>query len=474
MTFALDDNAVAQWPLLLRTTLALALILLSGWLLVYHIFPLYDPAFPVTRDISTAAQGLLFAVLAVIAMRYSSLFKLEPFSIVAIALMPGGVALAFFGVAAASPLIMIISSTLMRIGMAWLQIVVGVSLLRLNPQQLCVCIAVAFIISILIQYLLLLLPGGGIAFAVIPFVTYLLAAPYAKPVFEAFKANEPPFDVRLIRPSSFLPFSHYLFICILVFRIICGFALSFGETGGTPMWTFLSPLPMLVLVAVFIGLKWHIRADGLFEVSALLNIAGFLLVPLTLFIAANPVVSTLLSAGVACFDYLFWFLLISVAGRNPHGAIPVFAWGNSLSCFGLIAGAFFGRAVNTLVTTNPSMLILAVAVLLWVFIVYVLLILKRFSFDAAILAIEPETSAVSPVLDYGSLHVLCEHIAGHYGLTPRESEVFSMLARGRSGRYITDALGISHNTVNAHVKHIYKKLDIHSHQELLDLLERQY
>ena len=46
-----------------------------------------------------------------------------------------------------------------------------------------------------------------------------------------------------------------------------------------------------------------------------------------------------------------------------------------------------------------------------------------------------------------------------------------MLARGRNREYIEEHLGVSRNTVKAHVKHIYAKLGIHSHQELLDLVE---
>jgi DNA-binding CsgD family transcriptional regulator len=65
----------------------------------------------------------------------------------------------------------------------------------------------------------------------------------------------------------------------------------------------------------------------------------------------------------------------------------------------------------------------------------------------------------------------CAEIAAQYSLTPRESEVLALLARGRSGRYIKDLLLVSHNTVKAHVKHIYQKLDIHTHQELIDIIE---
>ena len=46
-----------------------------------------------------------------------------------------------------------------------------------------------------------------------------------------------------------------------------------------------------------------------------------------------------------------------------------------------------------------------------------------------------------------------------------------MLAQGRSQPYIRDVLYLSKNTVSTHTRHIYKKLDVHSKQELLDLLE---
>lgn len=57
------------------------------------------------------------------------------------------------------------------------------------------------------------------------------------------------------------------------------------------------------------------------------------------------------------------------------------------------------------------------------------------------------------------------------GLTPREIEVFRLLIKGRSVPYIRDELVISRDTVATHVKHIYAKAQVHSRQELLDLVE---
>ena len=46
-----------------------------------------------------------------------------------------------------------------------------------------------------------------------------------------------------------------------------------------------------------------------------------------------------------------------------------------------------------------------------------------------------------------------------------------MLARGRDQAFIAEYLHISVDTVKTHRRSIYRKLDIHSHQELLTLLE---
>ena len=47
------------------------------------------------------------------------------------------------------------------------------------------------------------------------------------------------------------------------------------------------------------------------------------------------------------------------------------------------------------------------------------------------------------------------------GLTPREAEVLSLLARGSSNREIADALVLSIRTVERHVGNIYRKIDAH-------------
>lgn len=67
----------------------------------------------------------------------------------------------------------------------------------------------------------------------------------------------------------------------------------------------------------------------------------------------------------------------------------------------------------------------------------------------------------------------CASIGQRFDLTNRELEVVSLIARGRSKAYIAEELFISENTVKNHARNAYGKMDIHSKQELLDLLEQQ-
>ena len=72
----------------------------------------------------------------------------------------------------------------------------------------------------------------------------------------------------------------------------------------------------------------------------------------------------------------------------------------------------------------------------------------------------------------GKFRRACHGIEAAYGLTKRESEILELVMRGRSGPYIQDKLVISKNTYQTHMRNVYTKLDIHSQQDLLDLLER--
>lgn len=67
----------------------------------------------------------------------------------------------------------------------------------------------------------------------------------------------------------------------------------------------------------------------------------------------------------------------------------------------------------------------------------------------------------------------CKAVCERYGLTPREQEVFELLARGRNAGHIGKQLYIATNTVKTHSQRIYRKMEINSQQQLIDMVEER-
>ena len=79
-----------------------------------------------------------------------------------------------------------------------------------------------------------------------------------------------------------------------------------------------------------------------------------------------------------------------------------------------------------------------------------------------------ERTADSPLVE--TVVETCLGMARRYRLTPRETEVFTLLAQGRTRAFIQDELVLSGSTVKTHINHIYAKLDVHDRQEMMDLI----
>ena len=67
----------------------------------------------------------------------------------------------------------------------------------------------------------------------------------------------------------------------------------------------------------------------------------------------------------------------------------------------------------------------------------------------------------------------CAAVAAAGGLTEREAEIMRYLARGRTKAHIAGVLFVSENTVRSHVRNIYAKLEVHTRQQLIDLVEEE-
>lgn len=191
--------------------------------------------------------------------------------------------------------------------------------------------------------------------------------------------------------------------------------------------------------------------------------------------------------GFYSFEGLVWLLQPEYAFRTRASTIKVFGWGR---CLFHVCGFLGVTAGFACVEGGAAAGSVPVAICLGA--VLVLIVLSTFVFtehDLRRFVEEPARPEAGELLLGGEADGaaapataddradeedrLFERIARAGGLSRREREVLGFLGRGRSVPFIADALVISKGTVKTHVRHVYEKLDVHSKQELLDLVERE-
>lgn len=83
-----------------------------------------------------------------------------------------------------------------------------------------------------------------------------------------------------------------------------------------------------------------------------------------------------------------------------------------------------------------------------------------------------DEKAASSAADEAAFDAVCMALADEHGLSRREHEVFDYLVRGYTSPYIAKALFISDSTVRSHTKAIYRKFEVSSRTDLIEIVRR--
>lgn len=67
----------------------------------------------------------------------------------------------------------------------------------------------------------------------------------------------------------------------------------------------------------------------------------------------------------------------------------------------------------------------------------------------------------------------CVALAERFGLTPREADVFALIAKGYSRAYISERLVLSKETVKSYANKMYAKVGVHSRQAIIELVDNE-
>lgn len=466
---------IARERAVLLCMVAMVFITLQGVILNAEIYARMAPYFGVGRELSTLFGAVAFLVLAVVSVRKPSLLDARQISFIVVPTLVVASFLLALALEQQNPAFILIAQFCRGVGLAWAMTMFSVALTTVSSlRNVMVAVGVGMVAAGLLWQVA---PRGvPIVLACVlvmlcSIIPILLTWRISIPRFEAIRQSSTATDLGVSGFSGFSAFRGLL-LCMLLVGCASGYALAFNEESNAPVTTIVENIVVAVVVVVVLasGSKdvGGENEDRLFSLVVLLIIAGFLVAPLS-FGSDATVANALLRAGRDCFNLLLWVLLASFGRRNIFLLLPLLGMTRCMNSLGIDVGAVAGHVSNGLIVDDPWLATVITTAFVFAFIAFLWLGFRDFSFAQAIGGVKPVSE---PELLQVSDHIeaRCRLLGEQRGLTERETDILGLLAKGRDGRFIADEYVLSYNTVKTHIKHIYQKLDVHSRQELIDLV----
>lgn len=475
---SLEKSTVQRSGALMACLCAMALSGIYGWIQNGVMYPQLAEFFPIGREIDSIIRIVLYSLVMVIAHRRPAVFDARILSAIAAISCACAAALLYAAILTRIPLLVVTGLLFFEIGYVWAVIMLGIALCSLKSlKDTVTACAFGMTIGDVASFWLPIPPLmlGMVSMAGIALLTIALTYAAASRFLAGINSDAPA-DLELANPDAFLKPTHNLFLCILLFSVASGYALTLNEVENAPAQSNLEWIVMLAIACWLVLKKGNEGEDLLFSFSVLLIVAGFLAAPLT-FDNGTPGANALIRIGTSSFSILSWLMIASIGRRNPHALLPVLGTFSVMRTAGVLIGAIAGHTVNDWAGLNVHTSGLVTSTVFFAFLAFLWLGFRNFSFEKTIQSVAtpvvPRADQEVPIETAApSIEERCLVIGAQHELTEREKEIFSMLARGRNGSFIQEHYVISRNTVKTHVKRIYKKLDVHSQQELIDLVEK--
>ena len=213
------------------------------------------------------------------------------------------------------------------------------------------------------------------------------------------------------------------------------------------------------IVATCIALLFAKSQKPLFSASFLAVATGLEL------LSANRCAlgSTILGSGFVCYAVLVWMVVAETAKKAKVRASGIAA----LVWLGLHSGSLIGVVASLQVPLSGSGMTQAGRDMSLV-LLFAILCAFTFCFSRNFLDVfDPARDSNQPAAGLAG-HI--ETFARRYELSPRETEICAILARGMSVKYIATYMVLSENTVKTHVRNIYKKAHVSTKDQLIQLI----
>jgi DNA-binding CsgD family transcriptional regulator len=264
-------------------------------------------------------------------------------------------------------------------------------------------------------------------------------------------------------------------LCTAAFSFMSGLMLHLSGQSTLPLGEFqqVSIIASLIILAVLLLpaliLSRPLDITSAYRISLPISAAGFLLLPF-IWNALSGITNALVNMGLMTVSIVLWCMLAATAAHTRLPVHLVFAACLATITLANLAGMILGFLQGVFLTQSFLSLAAVALVSIYLLSMVSLIVFKR---QEPARADGEKKAAESQGYREERYLESCQKLAQEAGFTPREAEMLPLLGSGRSIARIAKMLFISENTAKSHIKSIYSKLDVHSKQELIDLVSEK-
>ncbi len=272
-----------------------------------------------------------------------------------------------------------------------------------------------------------------------------------------------------------------LCVAFLLYGVVFGVYKAIPVAGGFETAGASASMQLIGCVALGLAVVAGSELLQAARASALVYVP-FRFIPLVLVVGAAlslyvpaawfPAASLPVSLGYNLFEVLSFGVLANLVYRRGLQPVAAIALQRVANSAGILAGFVAVLVTPAQVAGHSALMALALVAVCVVVLASTVVFNERELRNAMALAEEVEDGerGHAGAVD---LAAVCDDLAARFRLSNRETEVLHIIARGRGAAHVAKTLYISEGTAKTHIASIYRKLDIHTKQELLDIVEER-
>jgi DNA-binding CsgD family transcriptional regulator len=276
-------------------------------------------------------------------------------------------------------------------------------------------------------------------------------------------------SLKKLQLALLIPSAVFTYLCLagIMLSNMGIFSDGFGPSEQLPYKQFVYWFDAVVFVVIgFICYQMkqpENTFNGIFGLLAILLVAAMLLAVVFSSIQTN-MASLLFISGRSFFEAFIWLVLVFEVNRRRLSPTMV---------FGLFVVAIIAipKLIKTLITLSTHYLsYTSDTIIIFFYVAGMSLLTVTIAVCVFLYFMQQLTRRATE--RHGVKQAQAVTLAGQeHGLSRREVEIVSFTYRGYNAKSIADELFIAESTVYTHLKRIYRKLGIHSKQDLIRLVD---